>query len=483
MMCRLATKSSLALSLALFSAACGAPSARGPGGAASPESADDQVTVVAITPPPPTSTVARAPDAAEEAPALAIPTAGGSWPVFHGDIGRTGLSGAPSVRSPVIQWRTKVGIQGWLSSPVIAGGLVLIPSAGEKHNEPDPKDGLHALELRTGRAVWHAHFNNDANGAAVASDRAIATSDDGHIYAIALQTGKVLWTQRGDGKVYTAPLVLVDQVIAGDAGGNLRAFGVADGAALWSVKLSGEIRGGASADDSMIYAVSTGGEAVAVTREGKQVWRRTVTRPAYGSGAPTAIQAYAAPVVTGSALIIPFARDTSYESPALVALDKKTGRPKWKAQTLRSETWGNIRSTPALTEQGLLVYAEPYSGDVVGVDSRDGAVRFRRTVGPCFFPQWASPAATSDLVYVPRFDGALYALQADSGKLAWQLYLGDERRTGPNLPSALRSPGACEWEVPAGSPIFSPPAIAEDGMIILGTGEGFVFGIADGTAK
>jgi len=188
-------------------------------------------------------------------------------------------------------------------------------------------------------------------------------------------------------------------------------------------------------------------------------------------------------VVTAGAVIIPFARDTYYESPALIALDKKTGAPKWKAKALRSESWGNIRSTPALTEQGILVYAEPYSGDVVGVDSRDGSIRFRRTVGPCFFPQWSSPAATSDLVYVPRFDGALYALQASTGKLEWQLYLGDERRIGPNLPSSHRAQQACDWEVPSGSPIFSPPAIADDGMIILGTGEGFVFGIVEGAAR
>lgn len=476
---RLLPPSPLALGFALLSAACGGSSAQGPSGAANPEASEAQVIVVAPPTPPP----ARDQEPAADPPAIAISTAGGSWPAFHGDMARTGLSGAPSIKSPSILWRAKVGIQGWLSSPVIAGGLVLIPSAGDKHNEPDPKDGIHALELRTGRPVWHAPFNNDANGAAVASDRAIATSDDGHVYAIALQSGKVLWTQRGDGKVYTAPLVLGDRVIVGDAGGNVRAFALADGAALWSVKLSGEIRGGASADETHIYAVSTGGEAAALTRDGKEVWRKTVTRPAYGSGAPTPIQGYAAPVVTPTALIIPFARDTGYELPALIALDKKTGRPKWKGQQLKSESWGNIRSTPALTEQGLLVYAEPYSGDVVGIDSRDGAIRFRRTVGPCFFPQWASPAATSEFVYVPRFDGALYALEAGTGKLAWQIYLGEERKVGQSMPAAHRAQTSCEWEVPSGSPIYSPAAIADDGTILLGTGEGFVFAITDGTGR
>ncbi|NUQ79720.1 MAG: PQQ-binding-like beta-propeller repeat protein, partial [Polyangiaceae bacterium] len=457
------------------SAACGASTSQGAAGAAGAEVT--QVTVIAI----PAPGQARTPETPEETPVIS--TAGGSWSLFHGDIARTGFSGAPSIKNPVIQWRARVGIQGWLGSPVIAGGLVLIPSQGEKHNAPDAKDGLHALELRTGRSVWHAHFKNDANGAAVASDRAVATSDDGNIYAIAIQSGKILWSQRGDGKMYSSPLVLGDRVIAGDAGGNLRAFGLADGAALWSVKLSGEIRGGASADENSIYAVSTGGEAVAVTREGSEVWRRTVTRPGFGNGAPVAISAYAAPVVTGSALIVPFARDTYYDSPALVALDKKTGRPKWTGKALAGEDWGNIRSTPALTEQGILVYAEPYSGDVVGVDSRDGSTRFRRTVGPCFFPQWASPAATSELVYVPRFDGALYAVEASTGRVMWQLYLGEERKAGPNLPGTHRAQRSCEWEVPSGSPIFSPPAVADDGMLIVGTGEGFVFGIADGSAR
>lgn len=471
-------RSALALTFTTLCAACGGAS-QGPN-APSPSGSSVEQVVVPIAPKPDAPAQIASDD---PAPAIAISTAGGTWPLFHGDIGRRGLSGAPSIASPVVAWRAKVGIQGWLNAPVIAGSLVIVPSSGEKHNAPDSKDGLHALDMRTGRPVWHAHFDDDANGAAVASERAVATSDDGHIYAIALQSGKVLWTQRGSGKVYTTPLVVGDRVIVGDGGGFLKAYALADGAALWSVRLSGEIRGGASADEERIYAASTGGEAVAVKLDGTEVWRKTLTRPSFGGGAPTAIQAYAAPVVNASLLIIPFARDTGYESPALLAVDKKTGQPKWKGKVVSSESWGNIRATPALTEQGFLVYAEPYSGDIVGVDARDGSVRFRRTVGPCFFPQWASPAATSELVYVPRFDGALYAIRADTGKLAWQLYLGEERKVGPNLPPAHRAQGSCEWEVPSGSPLFSPPAIADDGTIFIGTGEGFVFAIADGQTR
>jgi outer membrane protein assembly factor BamB len=472
----------LALTLAILSAACGGSSSQSSGarGLGEHQGGDGQVAVVAVTPRPDTGE--PAPDSGDLGAGMPS-TSGGSWPLFHGDIGRTGLSGAPAIANPVILWRARVGIQGWLNGPVIAGGLVLVPSSGEKHNAADPKDGLHAIDLRTGKIIWHAHLENDANGAAVASDRVIVTSDDGHVYAIATKSGKVLWTQRGAGKIYTTPLVIGDRAIVGDAQGHLKAYAIADGAMLWSVRMAGEIRGGASADQEHVYAVSTGGEAVAVDLNGKEIWRRTLTRASYGGGSQTAIQAYAAPIVTASLVIIPFARDTGYDEPAIHAVDKKTGRARWKARPVPGESWGNIRSTPALTEKGLLVYAEPYSGDIVGVDSRDGSVRFRRTVGPCFFPQWASPAATSELVYVPRYDGALYAVRADTGKLAWQVYLGEERKAGPNLPAAHRAQSSCEWEVPSGSPLFAPPAIADDGTVVIGTGEGFVFAIADERAR
>lgn len=432
-----------------------------------------------------------APSADEEAtpsePEIAIPpsTAGGGWPLFHGDAARTGRSDAPAIASPVVLWRARVGIQGWLNSPVVAGALVLVPSSGIKHNSADGRDGVHALSLATGKAAWFAPFKGDANGAAVAEGKAFATSDDGHVYALDLASGKEAWAQKGDGKMYTTPLVAGDRVVVGDERGYVRAFALSDGAPLWKVQLRGAIRGGASADGTQIYVGSQDGEVAALRLDGSVVWRTTVTYPGFGSGKPTPAQIYAAPVITGTSVIVPFARDTYYESPALVALSKKTGKVQWRGQQQPPQppqgnvTWGNIRATPALTQQSWLVYAEPYSGDVVGIDSRDGSVLFRRTVGPCFFPHYAAPAIAGDVVYVPRFDGALYAMRTDGGGPLWQLYLGEERRVGPTLPGAIQGQGGCEWAVPSGSSLYAPPAIAEDGTLIVGSGEGVVFAIAD----
>jgi outer membrane protein assembly factor BamB len=74
----------------------------------------------------------------------------------------------------------------------------------------------------------------------------------------------------------------------------------------------------------------------------------------------------------------------------------------------------------------------------------------------------------------------LYAVRPDSGRLVWQLYLGDEQKVSANLPSAHRAQGErCEWEVPSGSPLYSPPAIADDGTILIGSGQGFLFAIGE----
>ena len=137
--------------------------------------------------------------------------------------------------------------------------------------------------------------------------------------------------------------------------------------------------------------------------------KKAVKRPAYGNQGPDQpIEAYSPPIVGKTEIYLPFARDTSYaDQPGIVALDKRSGALKWRAKG--PGDWGNLRSTPVLVGE-TLVYGEPYSGDVAAIDAKTGRMQYRREIGGCFFPQWSSPAAAGDLVYLPRFDGPVYAL-------------------------------------------------------------------------
>jgi outer membrane protein assembly factor BamB len=66
------------------------------------------------------------------------------------------------------------------------------------------------------------------------------------------------------------------------------------------------------------------------------------------------------------------------------------------------------------------------------------------------------------------------------GTVLWQVYLGEERRVGVVAPSNGGPLPSCAWDVPSGAPLYSPPAIAEDGTVIVGSGEGFVYAIGGG---
>jgi outer membrane protein assembly factor BamB len=348
---------------------------------------------------------------------------------------------------------------------------------------------VYALDLATGRQLWHARFENDANGAAVSHDRVFVTSDDGYLRALTVGDGKPTWKVRSRRKMYTHPLVVGDQVVVGDADGYLRAFGVSDGKQRWEQSMRGAIRGGVAADADRIYAVSSGGTLMALTHHGQVLW---------GRGEPTDDQAddeeepatwaepaYSVPILYRDLVIVPFVRDTTYGTPALTAVERRSGRHRWSASSGAwggGNRWGNIRTTPALVGD-TLIYSEPYSGDVVGIQAYDGMMTFRHRVDDCYFPQWASPAAVGSLAYVPRFSGNLFAVSAD-GRVEWAFYLGQAQRAGKRalqkFPSGDRPTyraGGCQWSLPKGHSLGSPAAVAPDGTLLVGSEEGWLYAL------
>jgi outer membrane protein assembly factor BamB len=427
--------------------------------------------VVAVPPPEPAQ-----PPVEPEGTTPVLTVAGESdWAQFHGGPERHGVSPAPPIKTPSLLWKAFVGVQGYTNSPLVVGNVVLVPSSGRIHNTPDPDDGLVALELTTGRRVWFSRFGNDANGAVADKAYAYVGSDDQNFYAVDLATGSVVWKQPTQGKAYGHPLLTGSLVVSGDAKGYVRAFDKDTGAPKWATQLTGAIRGGASSDGQTIYVISQGGELAALSLDGRVLYKKIIERPPWdGQGKDVPVEAYSPPIVTDSLLLVPFARDTYYSNlPAIYGIEKKTGKVAWRARG--DGEWGNVRTTPVLVG-GLLIYSEPYSGDVAAISTSTGRVVYRNTIGSCFFPQWSSPAAARDTVYVMRFDGVLHALGTD-GKRAWRFYLGDSARAGTTVPSEIERMQGCEWDVPSGHAAYSPVTVASNGTVLVGTSEGYLYAI------
>lgn len=397
----------------------------------------------------------------------------GDWSMFQADASRQGAVIAPPVREPQIAWKTRIGVQSWLNNPVIAGERVFVGSSGDVWNSPDSADGVTSLDLRTGKALWFSPFDDDVNGVAYAACTVIATSDDGTIRAMDANDGTVIWKHNVGTKVYTNPLILGEFVFVGDAEGTVHALHLFKGTVRWTHTMGAAIRGGLAGDARHVYVASQNGRVTAlVAGSGAEVWSSESIAPFEIFGVPTLVR---------QRLVQGFVRDTTYPQPALTTFDTANGQRSWDSSNPRGLRggWGNIRSSPAVWN-GVMIWGEPYSNRIVGGLAQTGEVRWSTTAGACFFPHYSSPAIASGTAYVGRFDGGLYAFDATSGDESWRLYLGQHDKTG-SFPDSLTDVfwDRCLWEPEVGQPIFASPAVAADGTIVIGTGEGWLYAIRE----
>ena len=214
---------------------------------------------------------------------------------------------------------------------------------------------------------------------------------------------------------------------------------------------------------------------MALDLQGQVVWRQTISGR---TGEGDRLRVFAAPVVAGDVLIVSLVREDVFGEPGLVALDRETGDVAWRATDaagIKSE-WGSVRSSPAVLGD-MLVYGEGYSNRLVALGVADGRTRWAAEVGPLCYPHWSSPAVVSGQVILPRFDGGLYAVDVTTQALAWSVYLGQKDLDGA-FPADFDEE-FCEWQPRAGASLIASPAVADNGVVLVGSLEGYLYAVGD----
>jgi outer membrane protein assembly factor BamB len=420
---------------------------------------------------------------------LDCPTLVEEWTMFQGGVERTGCLSTLQIADPEIMWATEIGLSGWRNNPVVEDGAVFVGSAGVVQFVGDRRDGIYSLDLRTGAQRWLYTTELDVNSVAVSNGTVVGVGDEGRVWALSARDGTLLWTDDLEVGVLGDPLFLGDVVVVGDLNGVITAYDVRSGVKVWgeaAPRLNGAIRGGASSDGEHIYAASEFGDVIALNLSGQTVWRieQLEERPGAGTAG-----VYPAPTIAGSMLILGIVRDGLTADPALRALDKETGEELWLSEDkagLKASQWSNMRSSPAIAGD-YVVFGAGYGNELVVVDRLQGDTLWSIEIGAYCFPQWPSPVINNGIdgdgnalsvAYLARHDGGLYAVNLQTREEVWRVYLGDAEGTGA-FPLEHAESGFCNWGPESGASILGSPAVASNGMIVVGTLQGYVMGIGD----
>ena len=375
------------------------------------------------------------------------------WVAFQGSMLHQGCLGntVPTITNPKIVWRVPVGIQGWLNSPLIVNGHVYVASAGVAQGTEDRRDGVYSFDLYTGRREWFFGATLDVNGVGYGNGIIVATGDEGRVWGIDAHDGTLIWEEALGVATFGYPLVIAEEnmVVVGDANGNATAFDLRNGGKVWKdpVHVDGPIRGGAASDGTMIVIAGENRDVVAVDLAGNELWRvEVVERDTAGALA----RIWAAPPFARAFVIITMLREDTFAEPAITALNKSNGSilPEdggWQATDAAGikHDWGSIRSSVAVVGD-LLVYGEPYSDRLVGVDITTGETAWDVKTGVYCYPHWPSPAVVNGQVIIARHDGGLYAVDIETESEVWHIYLGNFNSPG-TFPADFNEPEYCGW--------------------------------------
>ncbi len=348
-----------------------------------------------------------------------------NWPMFRGNITRTGYT--PEVVLPPLQrrWQTKIG-EWVIASPVVANGVVFV---GSGSHGGIGSGAICALSAKTGDKLWERRFNHDVllSGCVLGGkvllfaihNRLLALegqtgdvlwqvavpseitaspvawqnivyfgSDDGRVFALSAQSGQRVWEYKTEMGVHSSPLVWQGRVYVGSSDFRLHALNAGSGAPDWSFMTGGEILSSPAFHQGRVYVSSVDRRIYCIDADtGRRVWEFQTGGPVESS--PAAWQSF---VYVGS-------RDGR-----IYAVDAETGTHLWNFET---KDW--VNASPALS--GRALYCGSHDGTLYALESHTGVCLWQYETGSQL---QSSPAVSGRAVYTAGRDGVVYCFRPRS---------------------------------------------------------------------
>jgi len=348
----------------------------------------------------------------------------GSWPLFRGDAGQTGVATSALPEKLALRWTHEAG-DGVSSTAAIVGGLAYVGTAAGK---------LLALDLATGKAKWAYAAQAEIEGAPAVRDGRVFVGDgEGIFHCVDAATGKKLWSFATEAQIISSANFAGRRVLVGSYDNFLYCLDAASGKLAWKFETAAQVH--------CSPCIAHG--------------------PAGGTAARGI---YAAIAGCDGAL-------------RLIAVD--TGK-----QQAEVKLEDNAAASPAF--DGKRIYVPTLGGRVFCVEAASSKVVWQQSVADASF--FASPAVAGDRVLVGGRDRMVRCLAAADGKPLWRyktrgkvdsspVVVGDRVFFGSDdgrLYAVALATGKLVWSFPAGSPITASPAVGA-GCLVIGTDDGAIY--------
>lgn len=311
-----------------------------------------------------------------------------------------------STAKPRLLWSSRVGsAERYDFSPAVEGNSVYAASAeGE----------LIKLDADTGKEVWRISADEKFSaGVGLGANLVLLGTSTGHVLAYD-QQGKLLWKSRVSSEVLSVPRVHVDIVVVRAGDGRIFGLSAVDGSRKWVFQrstpaLTLRSSAGIVIADGVVYAGYAGGKLAAVkTDDGSSLWEATVAQPKGTTEIERIADITSLPVVDGPAVFA-----VAYQG-KVAGIDRASGRIGW-SRDISSYTGINI-------ESGRL-YLSHAQGAVYSLDANSGKTFWRQ--GDLRYRQITAPLPMGELVAVGDLQGHVHFMQREDGAFAARVKTDD----------------------------------------------------------
>lgn len=336
--------------------------------------------------------------------------------MFRADPAHLGVydSPAPSLATTAWRFHTKGRI---FSSPTVAGDAVYVGSTDHR---------LYAIRATDGSQLWSFASKGAVNSTPAVSDGGVFFSSlDGSVYAVDALSGVERWRFVTNGErrfsapgihglqprievmpdpydvFLSSPAVWNGTVFVGSGDHNVYAIDARTGKLRWKFQTGNVVHASPAVHDGRVYIGSWDRYFYALdAATGELAWKFATgdDRDIYNQVGIASSAAVAGGIVYFGC------RDSNF-----YALDERSGALRWK----RSHHGSWVIASPAVSG-GTVYYTTSDERKFYAVDAKTGAVRFTVAYGAFAF---SSPSIAGNVAYYGVFDGRLYAVDANTGRM------------------------------------------------------------------